>query len=87
MIETVFVISTAHLAPGTADAWLWPDRGLCAIPRGEEAWFIRVPEADPPGLPDDLVECLALARGSNCDWLAFDPDAVALSILPQYAAA
>ena len=85
MIERMFALSLAHLSQATAETWLWPSKDITAYPRGDDGWFVRVPDSDPQNLSRDLAECFALARGSGCDWVTFGPDKEPLSILPVNA--
>lgn len=83
MIETMFTLSTAHLAAATSTEWL--ARGtLVAFSKGGQGWFIPVPDESVVDIPTDLAECFALARGSSCDWLNFDSAMPPLAILPIY---
>jgi len=82
MIETMFALSVAHFSEATETDWFRDAARLTAFPRGDEGWFVRVPDEDPVDLPHDLAECFALARGNGCDWITFDPDKEPLAILP-----
>lgn len=83
MITTMFTLSTAHLTPDTCNRWLH-GCSFAAFPKGDYGWFVYVPDDLPGDIPSDLAECIALARGQNCDWLMFDRDADTLGILPVY---
>ena len=84
VIETILVLSTAHLLPHTCNAWLW-ETDQSVWPKGETGWFIHIPDTDPEGLPSDLAECFLLARAQNCDWIMFDAGAPVLNLLPTYS--
>lgn len=86
VIETMLTLSTAHLRRSTCDAWLAGDT-LVAFAKGDQGWFVPVPDASVADIPDDLAECFALARANRCDWVMFDGDTSPLSILPVYDAA
>lgn len=84
MIETMLVLSTAHLRPETCNDWL-PRAPFAVFQKGPCGWFVSIPDADPDDLPPDLAECIAQGRALRCDWLMFDRDAAELTILPTYA--
>lgn len=83
MIEKMLALSTAHLTETTCNDWL-PHSPFAAYPKGDYGWFVYIPDDLPHDLPADLAECLALARGQDCDWLMFDRDADAIGILQVY---
>lgn len=83
MMETLLVLSTAHLRQQTCNGWLQA-APFAAFAKGDYGWFVSVPDDEPEDLPADLGECLALARSLKCDWVMFDRDADALSILPVH---
>lgn len=84
MMETMLVLSTAHLTEGTCSTWLH-HASLVAYPKGDVGWFVHVPDSTHGDVPADLAECLEQARALNCDWIMFDRDAAALTILPVHA--
>ena len=84
MIETMLVLSTAHLRPRTCNDWL-RDAPFAVFDKGDYGWFVHVTDDEPEDLPSDLGDCFRLARSSQCEWVMFDCDAATVPSLPLYA--
>lgn len=84
MIETLLMLSTAHLCQETCNDWL-RQAPFAVFGKGDYGWFVYVPDDEPEDLPADLRDCFTLARSCNCDWVMFDCDADTVSALPIYA--
>lgn len=83
MIETLLVLSTAHIKPETCNVWL-QTAPFATFGKAEYGWFVYVPDDELSDLPDDLRPCFALARSLDCDWVMFDCDAELIQGLPTY---
>lgn len=74
MIESMLVLSTAHLSEQTCNSWLH-NAPFAAFGKGDYGWFVHVPDDEPEDLPADLGTCLTQARSLACTWVMFDRDA------------
>lgn len=72
-INSVLVLSTAHLTDATCNGWLHAG-SFPAWPKGEYGWILYASE-EPGDIPDDLAGVLAYAHAQVCQWLIFDCDA------------
>lgn len=66
-----------------------------AYEKGEYGYWIHVPESFPflegsdeecdiPCIPEDLWNCMKLAKNEGCSWLCLDRDGDVLDELPEY---
>ena len=86
-IAKMITVSTCHIRRETAeeiDELIEKGErpfGLVIYPKGEYGWFIYVSSEeyrdeseDIKETPDDLTECIMLAKKNGCVWLAIDRD-------------
>lgn len=83
-ISKMLTISTAHISQDTAAllhmACIQCDldeTNLCVYDKTGFGWFVYAPSDidDPNGVvPDDLLDCLSVAKKCGCEWLCLDRD-------------
>lgn len=83
MIETMLMLSTAHLSPQTCNHYL-PKAPFSAFEKGDVGWFVYATDDPPADLPEDLAQCIAHAREQGCAWLMFDCFYDLIEALPDY---
>ncbi|MGH0003166.1 hypothetical protein ACQU0X_24110 [Pseudovibrio ascidiaceicola] len=71
-------LSTGHLMTATRELLDAQALSITTYPN-EYGWLVRVPSEDSvldlKSYPQDLLECMALARKKACDYILFDRDA------------
>ena len=86
-IAKVLTISTSHIKKETAallDDKSW-DGGISVFEKGEFGWWIYIPSYySGENIPQDLNDCILLARKHGCEWLCLDRDAEELDFLKTY---
>lgn len=83
-IESMMVLSTAHITEDTCNRWLNEEAGP-AYRKGEYGWFIYAHWTESTSaMPVDLAACLEFARAKGCGWVMFDCDASSVEELPEY---
>ena len=80
-IESMLVLSTAHLTPETCNSFL-PAWDGPAWAKGDFGWFVYTANGDT--LPTDLEGCFHLAWHKGIDWIMFDRDAPTIAALPVF---
>ena len=85
---------TADLINDECDTW-WNSSLPACYTKGEYGYMIHVPEdylvsgedgveETYPDVPDDLHDCMLLARENNCQWLCFDRDGLVVDGLEVF---
>ncbi len=94
-IETMLVLSTAHLTQDTCGIYLSNialglERGsIVVFDKRDVGFFVYVP-ADPeategPDVPLELRSACHVARREGCRWIMYDKDGPELDELPVYS--
>ena len=92
-ISAMLALSSAHLRPETVERLendsidpivVFPKWSLCT---GENyGYFISIPEdLSMNTVPEDLMDCIALAKRERCTWLMLDRDGLECEELRTYA--
>ena len=89
-ITKCLTISTAHITGETAEKldqnFCMGEIDLAVYDKGDYGWWIYIGndlKDIPDGLPDDLMQCIALAYAYDCEWLCLDQAAEEV-YLPVY---
>jgi hypothetical protein len=94
-IQTVLVLSTAHVSASTAGMLTMQtdDVPIC-FEKGEYGWWVLVPDGyfgepgkatqNPPTCPPDLKQVLRHARALGCQWVCLDRDGDRNGQLPTW---
>lgn len=86
-LTNMITLSMNHITEGTAN-FLKADKyeTLTVYPKGEYGFFVYLNWNDfrDEDLPEDLWNCLKLARSYNCDMICFDCDATEVDCLDTY---
>ena len=87
-ISKMLTLSTAHLKPETRDFLILESikgyYGL-SVYSNEYGFFIYVDEDNEfNNIPNDLSDCLQLAKDNDCEWIKFDRDELPIDNLKVY---
>ncbi len=93
-ISKMLTISTAHVSQNTAVKlhigyiqYDLDEINLCIYNKSGFGWFVYVPDDinDPNNIiPDDLLDCLLVAKKYGCEWLCLDRDGETIPDLKSY---
>lgn len=90
-ITKCLTVSTAHVKPATmvqlALEKCRNKMGLVVYDKGEYGFWVYIPEyidEFASSIPQDLMDCLNLARKNGCEWLCLDSGAEIVDELPNY---
>ena len=88
-ISKMLTISTTHISLASADLLDTKEErmetGLVVYEKGNYGWFIHVDEFfELDATPEDIMNCIFVAKQNNCEWLCLDRDGETIDGLPVY---
>ena len=76
-ITKCLTISTGHVSKETVRFLMKQDGPLAVYPKGEVGFWIYCSDTEDNrgrDIPDDLFQCMMLAKKNDCCWLCIDRD-------------